>query len=404
MPDFTLLKASAYAALQQSIANGLNTEAQARQQGDDNQSAALRDSGVLSLVNVAGTGDAITADFLPSLAAVGITSPSVESKVGFNAVQANSNPNPTITIGTVNYPIRDADGGTWPAGGFVVGRNYILRRRNTVLRVISGDVSVNDLGNGRVWHTSDSNISTQTPAIGTDQISVATNAGHITWRRLTSPPVPVDPLIHAQTMDGTWWYLCEDTGATKSRLSAALRDSGILPLTNIGGTGDAITADFLPSLVAAGITTPSVESTVGFIAVATNPNPNPTITIAGTAYPVRDADGAAWPANGFVVGRSYHMRRRNTVMRVISSSGGGGEVSDTAFRTTDPLDEVWYAMMRARDGSPWLGAYPDGSWAAPTVFGSIRWPGDDIVIFETQAGDPILAIAPDGSLIFKQGS
>ena len=223
------------------------------------------------------------------------------------------------------------------------------------------------------------------------------------WRVIGAPVDDLETDVLKRDLNNRWWRKHDDRDIADMR--AALRDSGILPLTNIAGTGDAITADFLPSVVSAGITSPSAESKVTFVVVATNLNPNPTITLGGVVYPIRDADGNTWPANGFVVGRSYTLRRRNTVLRVFDSGGGSAtSVGDEAFRSSNPLDEIWYAILRSRGGTPWLGSYPDGTWMAPTAFGSIRWPGDDIVILETQAGDPILAIAPDGSLIFKQGS
>ena len=139
----------------------VNTDAEAMR-------LALRDAGVLPLSNVGGTGDAITAQLLPSLHEAGVTTLSAVSQVEYVPVATNTVANPTLTIGGATYPVRDADGDNWPANGFVVGRSYILRRRNTILRVITG----RDLLNGIVWHTSDSNLATQTPALGTSQISV----------------------------------------------------------------------------------------------------------------------------------------------------------------------------------------------------------------------------------------
>ncbi len=83
------------------------------------------------------------------------------------------------------------------------------------------NTATNNFSDGRVWHTSNANLATQTPPASTDQISVATNVGHITWRRLNVAPDPVDPETHAQTADGIWWYLSEDTSAIKTRLGQA---------------------------------------------------------------------------------------------------------------------------------------------------------------------------------------
>lgn len=219
MPDITLLKASAYDALQTQITNGIAAEQVNRALGDGRLSLALRDAGVLPLTNVGGTGDAITADLLPSSTNVGITTLSGVSAVEYVPIATNTNDNPSLMVGGTDYAIRDANGGNWPAGGFMVGRSYILRRRTTTLRVISGDVSSTDLSS-RVWHTTERNLSLLTPPSNVDQISVASDAGHVTWRRLVSAPVTVDPTIHAQTADGRFWRLSDSTIDIKASISA----------------------------------------------------------------------------------------------------------------------------------------------------------------------------------------
>lgn len=195
----------------------LNVDAEA-------QRLALRDSVLLPLINIGGTGDAITAELQTSMTNAGITTLSAASQIEYIPAASNTAVNPTLSVGGTTYPIRDADGGTWPANGFVVGRSYLLRRRNTVLRVITGQ----DVLTGIVWHTANASLATQTPPIGTDQISVATNAGHFTWRRLATAPTTVDPAIHAQTADGSWWYLSEDTTAIKARLNIAESSAYVL--------------------------------------------------------------------------------------------------------------------------------------------------------------------------------
>lgn len=149
MPDITLLKASAYEALQTQISNGIAAEQVERALGDGRLSLALRDAGVLPLTNVGGTGDAITADLTPAILNNGITAPAGLSKLEYIPIATNPNDNPTLTIGGATYGIRGADGGTWPAGGFVIGRSYTLRRRNTILRVVAGDGTATDLANAR---------------------------------------------------------------------------------------------------------------------------------------------------------------------------------------------------------------------------------------------------------------
>ncbi|RDW14439.1 hypothetical protein [Paracoccus thiocyanatus] len=114
--------------------------------------------------------------------------------------------------------------------------------------------------------------------------------------------------------------------------SAAIRSSGALRLTNIGGTGDAITADLHPVMVDAGITDLSTSSEVEFVPVATNTAVNPSFTVAGVTYQIRNSDGGTWPANGFVVGRSYTLRRRNNVLRVASGDVTATELAKLVDR------------------------------------------------------------------------
>lgn len=140
MPDITLLKASALPYLQNLITAGDTGEATARQGADDLRSLAIRDSGILKLGNYGGTGDAITADLIGNIANAGISTLSGASEIEYIPVATNSAPNPAISIGGTSFGIRNADGGNWPAGAFVVGRSYKLRRRGTVLHVVSGDV------------------------------------------------------------------------------------------------------------------------------------------------------------------------------------------------------------------------------------------------------------------------
>lgn len=73
----------------------------------------------------------------------------------------------------------------------------------------------------------------------------------------------------------------------------------------------------------------------------------------------------------------------------------------TAFRNPDVTSTTLFQLLKTYAGPAVLGFRADGSWAEPTPFGGLRWPGDDLVVFETQAGDPLLAFAPDGTLIAK---
>lgn len=113
-----------------------------------NVAPAMLDAGLMPLFNVSGTGDAIIAELTPAIINNGITSIGGLSKLEYIPVASNTAPNPTISIGGTSYGIRNADGGTWPAGGFVIGRSYTLRRRNTMLRVVADATSL-DLASAR---------------------------------------------------------------------------------------------------------------------------------------------------------------------------------------------------------------------------------------------------------------
>lgn len=216
MPDITLLKASAYEALQTQITNGISAEQVERALRDGRLSLALRDAGVLPLTNVGGTGDAITAELLPASTNVGITTLSGVSAVEYVPIATNPNDNPSLTVGGTAYEIRDANGGNWPAGGFMVGRSYILRRRTTTLRVISGDVSRTDLADGRIYALMAA--SSPSAAVGIPQgtnlvASVHNGSGLIRyWRVSGAPSGGVETESVKMSADGRWWSLLSDAG------------------------------------------------------------------------------------------------------------------------------------------------------------------------------------------------
>ena len=108
----------------------------------------------------------------------------------------------------------------------------------------------------------------------------------------------------------------QDVVAEAAKLAEAIRSGALIPLASIGGTGDAWTAELAPSIVTAGITSLNSGATVEYIPALPNAAANPTGTIAGTTFSIRDADGGTWPAFGFVVGRSYNLRRRGNQLRV----------------------------------------------------------------------------------------
>ena len=74
----------------------------------------------------------------------------------------------------------------------------------------------------RIWPTTTTDISTLTPPDATDQISIGHNGGYTLWRRLSGAPGTVNPAIHAQTVDGRWWQLVEDTAGLRATVASAI--------------------------------------------------------------------------------------------------------------------------------------------------------------------------------------
>ncbi|WP_288951908.1 SGNH/GDSL hydrolase family protein [uncultured Paracoccus sp.] len=191
----------------------------------------------------------------------------------------------------------------------------------------------NDYSNGRVWHTSNSDITSQTPPDGTDQISVANTAGVVTWRRLSSPPGTVLPDIHAQTADGTWWQRAEDTPALKARLTAEteardrqMRAGSIIKLTDIAGTANAITA----SSGIADLDFPVIGGYTAAIKPVADADGEILLDVDGIGgRRVVDMDGSALPDGYWRAGRVYFLRYTGTV------AAGEWRVIAGGFTATD---------------------------------------------------------------------
>ena len=137
-----------------------------------------------------------------------------------------------------------------------------------------------------------------------------------------------DPLFATGAQWGVVLRLdAAELARTATRLATAVRDAGIIPTANVAGTSNAITADIAPTLVTAGVTTLGTASEIELIPAAANTAANPTITIAGLTIGIRNADGSAWPANGFVVGRCYKLRRTGGTLRVVAGDATVTEIS-----------------------------------------------------------------------------
>ncbi len=111
---------------------------------------------------------------------------------------------------------------------------------------------------------------------------------------------------------------------TTARINAT-RDAGILPLANIGGTANAITADIAPAM--GGVTLSSL-STVELLPAADNTGPV-TLSVGGAgAWPVYRRDGSDVQVGDIKANQSVYLRRRSNTWRMITSANS--EVSSAA--------------------------------------------------------------------------
>lgn len=214
---------------------------------------------------------------------------------------------------------------------------------------------------------SGSNVNTNVRLVITCQFSSNTVRS---WRPIKAPTPPTETDAVKLDANGRWWQRVRD-----SAIGTSIRDAGILPTTNLGGTGDAITADLALSITDAGVTSLGGSSEIEYIPAATNSVANPTITIGGTTYQIRNADGGEWPAAGFVVGRSYKLRRNAATLRV---TGGAVTLTEIAGIYSTLSSMLGDAISIARQPA-------------------VAAPGDDFSIVDGPNGSA-LVMRPDGVL------
>lgn len=180
----------------------------------------MRDVGVITMANISGTADAVTAEYPLAAKQAGVNSFSGTTILEIIPIATNTGASEvTLSIeGSTPNAIRSGTGAVLRAGELIGGRSYLLRRRGVTWRIISGSVAINDL-QARVWGTTVRELPTLAPPMSVDQISVASDVGHEVWRRLSSPPGTPDPLIHAQTADGRWWRKSESSVDLKARVT-----------------------------------------------------------------------------------------------------------------------------------------------------------------------------------------
>ncbi|MCJ8139556.1 SwmB domain-containing protein [Falsirhodobacter halotolerans] len=115
--------------------------------------------------------------------------------------------------------------------------------------------------------------------------------------------------------------------AGDNQLRAVARDGVTIPLINIGGTPDAITADIWPSFLTAGITTISDTAEVVFNPNAPNVTGSPTLTAGGVTLTIRDVNNNTVPASFLRPGRPYKGRRSGSNLRIVAGDATSVELA-----------------------------------------------------------------------------
>lgn len=167
-------------------------------------------------------------------------------------------------------------------------------------------------------------------------------------------------------------------GVVQRQDSATLLSRIALPLGAVGGTGDAVTAEIPAALVLLGQGDVADGQEVIYTPTATNAAANPTVrvnrpaagTIAaatGTLRGVRGADGQTWPANGFVTGRSYTLRRVGSAYRVVQGDVTVAEIAATLNSARNGVRQtlVYLDVATGTANEIVLASPPNVDWYSP---------------------------------------
>ncbi|CAM3221258.1 hypothetical protein SAMN04488021_13047 [Paracoccus aminovorans] len=132
------------------ISGAVGTDQHRLEQSDRAAQDALRSVAIganadLRTINLGGVGDEWTADLSSTVTNAGVTTISTSTTIEIHPTRTNTTSEIYLTVAGMRYQMLDPDGAELPPGYFVVGRRYVLRRRNTVLRVVSGDVTATDI-------------------------------------------------------------------------------------------------------------------------------------------------------------------------------------------------------------------------------------------------------------------
>lgn len=186
-----------------------------------------------------------------------------------------------------------------------------------------------EVRDGRVWNLTANTLhpSGATPPPATATIIVRNNngTGFTMWRWFAAAGGTVESEVEKQTADGRWWRLIFDSqqaGTDISSLATETRGigltAGVIRLSTITGTGDAIVAE--PPTQLDNVTI-SNNSLLFFTPATSNTAADPTMTTRGVTRTIKDADGAAIRAGDIKAGVTYQLRVRSTTeLRII---GGG---------------------------------------------------------------------------------
>lgn len=153
----------------------------------------------------------------------------------------------------------------------------------------------------------------------------------------------------------------------------AMRDSGLITLANVGGTGDAITADLPLAARQNGVTATGGTSVVELIPTLTNTGSATLAIEGGTAAPIRDESGAVLTAGALIAGRSYLLRRRNTVWRIISGAVAASDLTaEVLARTISSVQTGTVALVSVGTGDAMTASVPTELTAVGMAAANLR--------------------------------
>ncbi|MBG6116801.1 hypothetical protein IWY39_000605 [Sphingobium sp. JAI105] len=231
----------------------LDTETSARQ-------AADQASGAIALINVGGTGDAATAAIPAALNMLAIGN---DTLFAIRWPATNTVADPTLQIGSTTYTVKGQRGQVIQPGRLAADSPYLLRRHSAgVLKVVSA-LGREDVGLFNVDNTSD-----------------------------VSKPV-----------------------STAQR--SALNQSSVIHLGNVGGTGNAATAEFPGAFADHNL---AIGEMVSLTWPALLTAAGPTLTLGGVTYTLITSRGSAIVSGRLEAGQSLTLRKTGaTQLRAVNT-------------------------------------------------------------------------------------